>query len=185
MLLTLPLLAGYRRMVESISRSGDGVGHALGVLQQPWPLALEQAPLPLPDAGSALPQALPPAVSSADFVRGVAPKPAPKGMRSILISEQTVLRLANAGVVPGALDVAAQAKRPAGIQLSGVSAMGVGLLDGDILVQVAGVPVKRQTQVAAIVRAARERKVHSINARVWRNGETIALTVGMPYLSSR
>jgi S1-C subfamily serine protease len=63
--------------------------------------------------------------------------------------------------------------------------MGVGLQDGDVLYQVAGVSVSNDVQVAEIVRAARDRQVRSISARIWRNGQTLALIVGMPYPSSR
>jgi hypothetical protein len=105
-------------------------------------------------------------------------------MRSVLISEQTVLRFANSGVIPHATAVPQRAAQPAGLQLAGVSGLGVGLEDGDVLFQVAGVPVRSDTHVAEIVRAARDRKVRSISARIWRNGETLALVVGMPYLDS-
>lgn len=182
-LLTLPLASGYRRLVESVNLVGEGMGRSLGELQRPSTLNVQRAVV---DAGVPLlaDPSFAPALASAEFVRGVAPKLPGKGMRSILISEQTVLRLANQGVIPQASAVPRQAARPAGLQLSGVGGMGVGLQDGDVLFQVAGVPVSSDTQVAEIVRAARDRKVRSISARVWRNGETLALVVGMPYLDS-
>jgi len=181
-LVTLPIVAGFQRLVHGVNLAGENMGRSLGELRQPVTMNLQLAQ----DAG-APPMADPrfaPALASAEFVRGVAAKLPGKGMKSILISEQTVLRLANAGSIPQATAVSQQGARPAGLLLAGVSGMGVGLQDGDLLFQVAGVPVKSDTQVAEIARAARDRKVRSISARIWRNGETLALVVGMPYLDS-
>jgi hypothetical protein len=180
-LLTLPLVSGYRRFVHHVTGVGEGMGRALGELQRPVTLNMQRA-----DAGAPLlaDPGFAPALASAEFVRGVPPKLPGKGMRSVLISEQTVLRFANSGVIPHATAVPQRAAQPAGLQLAGVSALGVGLEDGDVLFQVAGVPVRSDTHVAEIVRAARDRKVRSISARIWRNGETLALVVGMPYLDS-
>jgi hypothetical protein len=182
-LLTLPLISGYQRFVQNVGLVGENMGRALGELQRPVALNLQRA---APDGGTPTlaDPSFAPALASAEFVRGEAPKLPGKGMRSVLISEQTILRLANAGVIPQATPVPRQGTRPAGLQLGGVGAMGVGLQDGDVLFQVAGVPVSSDTQVAEIVRAARDRKVRSISARLWRNGETLALIVGMPYLDS-
>lgn len=182
-LLTLPLVAGYQRFVNNAGVVGENMGRALGELQRPVALDVRQATV---DGGVPVlaDPSFAPALASAEFVRGVAPKLPAKGMRSILIGEQTILRLANAGVIPQAVAVPRQGARPGGLQLGGVSAMGVGLQDGDVLFQVAGVPVSSDTQVAEIVRAARDRQVRSVSARIWRNGETLALVVGMPYLDS-
>jgi hypothetical protein len=182
-LLTLPLIAGYRRFVHNVNGVGEGMGRALGELQRPVTLNVQRAAV---DAGAPIlgDPSFAPVLASAEFIQGVPPKLPGKGMRSVLISEQTVLRLANQGVIPQASAVPQQASRPAGLQLAGVGAMGVGLQDGDVLFQVAGVPVRSDTQVAEIVRAARDRQVRSVSARIWRNGETLALVVGMPYLDS-
>jgi hypothetical protein len=183
-LLTLPLVAGYQRFVRTAGVVGENMGRALGELQRPVALDVRQATF---DGGAPLlaDPSFAPALASAEFVRGVAPKLPAKGMRSILIGEQTILRLANAGVIPQAVAVSKEGARPSGLQLAGVGAMGVGLQDGDVLYQVAGVSVSNDVQVAEIVRAARDRQVRSISARIWRNGQTLALIVGMPYPSSR
>lgn len=180
-LLTLPLLAAYQRTRERAGRAAEALGHALGSLNRPQPLHLERPP-PAADAGVAIdPAELDlPAAPTVAGPRKVARR-WPQGMRSILISDRRVLELAQAGAVPQGTKVAKSGSRPAGLQLSGVSQLGVGVQDGDVLFEVAGVPVKSETQVAEIVRVVRDQRAHSVGARLWRSGETIALVVGMPY----
>ena len=59
-----------------------------------------------------------------------------------------VLNLAARRAMPDALPVRANAEHPAGLQLRGVSALGVGLQDGDVLTEAAG---QHATSVAAVV----------------------------------
>ncbi|HVW27191.1 MAG TPA: hypothetical protein VHC69_17615 [Polyangiaceae bacterium] len=116
----------------------------------------------------------------------------------IFIGKDTVMRLARAGVVPRGQPVAASAGHPAGILLAGVGALGIGLVDGDILIEVEGRPVQTEAQVVGMVLAARSRHAEQMSAVIWRsgapahahpharpdahNGERWSLVVAMPYL---
>ena len=124
-----------------------------------------------------------PAGASAEGVsrrlRAVAP--APKGL---FVSAEKVLGLARAGARPGAIPVSADGARPAGLLLTGVGGLGVGLRDGDILTHALGQPaVSEEGVVGAIIRA-RGARVPQLSGRVWRDGRTFALVVAQPYLDS-
>ncbi len=75
---------------------------------------------------------------------------------------------------------------PAGIELSQVTGLGIGLLDGDRLVAVAGVPVQSRAQVISQVLAARGRREQSIVAQLVRRTAqgpaAFTVIVEQPYL---
>jgi hypothetical protein len=100
----------------------------------------------------------------------------------IRVPAQTVLRLANARAVPQGTFVPAESGRPAGMRLQGVSNYGVGLRDGDVLTQVAGIPSTSRSQVVNAVLQARAVKAPAVSAIFWREGEPWRLLVEMPYL---
>jgi len=130
------------------------------------------------------PRSTKPSVKSTDIAGG------------IFVGKDTVLRLSRAGVVPAGLPVSASASHPAGILLSGVSALGIGVFDGDVLTEVEGHPVQTQAQVVGMVLAARSRHAEQMSAVIWRasahahpherpdahSGERWSLVVAMPYL---
>ena len=186
-LITAPLVSGYWRSVEHIEQMGEELGRWLPLLNQPLPLPSLEPTENRADtdagaaASSAQAAALSPKLQRARKIKAAIVQA--RG-RVLLISEQKVLALVQGGKVPQAVAVPAQAERPCGLQLSQISALGTGVQDGDVLFEVAGVPVANQQQVADLVRSARVRREHSIGARLWRGGETIALVVGMPYLDS-
>jgi hypothetical protein len=99
----------------------------------------------------------------------------------VLIGASTVLRLANRGAVPEGRPVDASHGRPAGIELSSVSALGVGVHDGDVLTEVAGQSVRSEGQVVGSVLALRARRASSISAVFYRGAERWSLVVEMPY----
>jgi hypothetical protein len=101
--------------------------------------------------------------------------------RGLRVSAATVLRLANRGVRPSGSAVAANADRPAGLVLQGVSGLGVGLRDGDVLTQVAGAPASSTGAVIGAVLAARQRRAPAMSGVVYRGADKIALYVEMPY----
>jgi hypothetical protein len=73
--------------------------------------------------------------------RGKARRGAPvSASHSVSVSAATVLELAESGARPRGKPVGATAQRPAGLRLSGVSALGIGVEDGDVLTEAAGVP---------------------------------------------
>jgi hypothetical protein len=102
-------------------------------------------------------------------------------VHSITIDANTVLCLAQRGVQPSAKPVAQRGKRPAGVVVYGVSALGVGVTDGDVLTEVLGQPVRSQVQVVAMVIAARSQAMSSISATLWRGTRPYTLTVEQPY----
>lgn len=101
----------------------------------------------------------------------------------MFVPASTVLRLANGGAtVPRAVYVPALGERPAGLRLLGVSALGVGMRDGDVLTRVLGAEVSSVGEVVARVIAARNQRARSISGEFWRDGSRWALIVEQPYV---
>ena len=101
----------------------------------------------------------------------------------IRIARKVVLRLANGGVRPSGIPVPAEGPRPAGLLLGGVSSLGVGLQDGDVLTTAGGVPALSESEVVSVVIAARGRQVREIYGQFWRGSEPWSLIVEQPYVS--
>ena len=99
---------------------------------------------------------------------------------AVFVSEHTVLRLARAGIVPSGHSIPARGARPAGIELSGVARLGVGLREGDVLTEVAGRAVQNEDQVVAIILAALARQVRSLSGVFFRGGVRWSLVVEVP-----
>jgi hypothetical protein len=106
-------------------------------------------------------------------------RPAP--LSGIRISSAQVLALAARRAMPSAVFVKANGQRPAGLLLSGVSALGVGMQDGDVLTEAAGQKVSSVATVVGIVLAARARQASEISGRFYRAGVPFSLTVEQPY----
>ncbi|MEZ4221128.1 MAG: hypothetical protein R3B13_09370 [Polyangiaceae bacterium] len=102
-----------------------------------------------------------------------------KGVR---VSAGRVLALANAGARPSGVFVPARGARPAGLALTGVSALGVGLIDGDVLTHAGGRPASSAAAVVGMVLGARARGLPELSGRFWRNGESWNLIVEQPYV---
>lgn len=103
---------------------------------------------------------------------------------SIHIPARRVLELANAGRRPSGRSVTAEGDRPAGVQVFGASALGVGVRDGDVITRVNGVAVNSANQVIALVIAARGARQPAISATVYRGQRRYTLTVEQPYLNN-
>jgi hypothetical protein len=103
----------------------------------------------------------------------------------IRVRAETVLRIANAGSRPSGIPVPARGNRPAGLALVGVSGLGVGLVDGDVLVSAGGRPAKSVADVVGAVIGARSAHASEICGRFWRNGEPWNLVVEQPYVSRK
>jgi hypothetical protein len=88
------------------------------------------------------------------------------------VKSAAVLRLANQGASHSGAYVAAGEGQPAGLSLSGVEALGIGLREGDVLTLVAGTPARSVGQVVAHVIAARGRGLTSISGTIWRKTNT-------------
>ncbi|MES1175125.1 MAG: hypothetical protein ABUL62_12445 [Myxococcales bacterium] len=99
----------------------------------------------------------------------------------IRISANQVLMLAARRAMPQAVPVKATAQHPAGLMLRGVSALGVGLQDGDVLTEAAGQKATSVATVVGIVLAARGRQVPEISGRFYRGWVPYGLSVEQPY----
>jgi hypothetical protein len=103
-------------------------------------------------------------------------------LKGIRVREAAVLRLANAGMRPSGIPVPARGGRPAGLALVGVSGLGIGMMDGDVLVQAGGRPTLTPGDVVGVVVGSRAHKASEISGRFYRNGEPWNLVVEQPYL---
>jgi hypothetical protein len=100
---------------------------------------------------------------------------------SVYVSERTILRLAKARAVPAAQSVAATDARPGGVQLLGVSSLGVGMQDGDVITEVAGRRVRGEGDIVAAVLVARSQQAPTVSAVFYRGKVRGTLVVAMPY----
>lgn len=100
---------------------------------------------------------------------------------AVRVSSAQVLALAARRAMPGAVPVKANALHPAGLLLRGVSGLGIGMQDGDVLTEAAGQQATSVAVVVGVVLAARGRQVPEISGRFFRGGVPYALTVEQPY----
>ncbi len=187
-LLALPLAAATSaRLADALGRSAarsiDGATRALLSSPQhaPRPVFVEaEVDVPAAPAVEAKPAPQRPAV-----VRRPSPKLAAVPKKGIRVRADAVLRLANAGLRPGGIPVPARGDRPAGLALSGVSGLGIGMVDGDVLTSAAGRPALSPGDVIGVVIGSRAKGVPEICGRFWRNGEPWNLIVEQPYVGAR
>jgi hypothetical protein len=116
---------------------------------------------------------------------GKAPKRAlapPSAPHVLFVAQDRVLRLASSGARPRGAVVPGTTVRPAGLKLSGVAALGIGLLDGDVLTRAVGQPALSSGAVIQAVLAARARRAPVLEGEFWRGNERWLLRVEQPYL---
>ncbi|MCA9627569.1 MAG: hypothetical protein KC766_07890, partial [Myxococcales bacterium] len=106
-------------------------------------------------------------------------------LRGIRIRKAKVLALSRSAGIPGGSFVPATAQRPAGLLLSGVGGLGVGVQDGDVLTTAAGQPVRSVAQVIGLVAGARHARAPAISGTLYRGAHRIQLNVEMPYIERR
>ncbi len=119
----------------------------------------------------------------AGLARGGTPKALPA--IGILVSRKRVQAAIDGGIRPSGTPVAATPWRPAGLALAGVSALGVGLRDGDVLVRAGGTPARSDGAVIGAVRGALQSKAKAISGEVWRGQRRIIITVELPKMKRR
>jgi hypothetical protein len=102
----------------------------------------------------------------------------------VFVPAATVLRLAQAQVMPRAVAVGPLGARPAGLRLIGVGGLGIGMRDGDVLTRVLGAPVSATGEVVSRVISARGRRAREISGEFWRNGAACSIVVEQPYLEA-
>ena len=102
-------------------------------------------------------------------------------LHAVRISSAQVLALASHRAVPDAAPVRANADHPAGLLLRGVSGLGIGMQDGDVLTEAAGQRASSVAAVVGVVLAARARHSSEISGRFFRAGVPYLVTVEQPY----
>jgi hypothetical protein len=124
------------------------------------------------------------AASKAPIHRGA--KPGVKAKPTALfVSEATVLRLAQSSARPHGSFVPASPLHPAGLRLSGVAALGIGLQDGDVLIEALGITPHAPAEIIGAIIEARAKQARLLSGTIWRQGQTFRITVEQPYLPAR
>lgn len=111
-------------------------------------------------------------------------RPAPSKPSAIFISAARVLDLTKGQARPNGQFVAAAQGRPRGLLLTGVGALGVGLQDGDVLIEALGSTPTSPGQVIGAIIEARAQRAAYLSGTIWRRGQTFRITVEQPYLAS-
>ncbi len=158
---------------------------ALAVIAAKRLSALSTFVTPAPSTPPALELDEPPAIFAATPVTTApAKKSKPKhsaAPRSVFVSAARVLAVAQSGARPRGKPVPKTATRPAGLKLSGVSALGLGVLDGDVLTEAAGAPALDGGAVIEAVLRARAKQAKTISGTFYRGDERYSLVVEQPY----
>jgi hypothetical protein len=178
------------------------VAHAAERLVEPWsaktvslllrvtaPLRAEDAAVlePQADAFEAEPDgAVVEATGKARLTKGGArrwqkPSLGAKPTSALFVSQATVLKLAQTTARPQGSFVAETAEHPAGLRLVGVAALGIGVQDGDILIEALGITPRSPGQVIGAIIEARSHKAAALSGTLWRHGQLIRITVEQPY----
>jgi len=193
---TLTLLLAVPFVVASFAqgrllRAGPALGAELRRVVEPWLAPRREAPMvfvtaddrPIEDvsAAPAVPAEPPKAKHRHGKRRTFSSSPAAP-VRGVFVTAGRVLELARSGVVPRGVPVPADDRRPAGILLTDVERLGVGLRNGDVLTSAVGIPARAEEDVVTAVLSARKHRAAHVSGRFWREGEEWALVVQMPYL---
>ncbi len=110
-------------------------------------------------------------------------EPRVKSTKGVYVSADQVERLSRVTKVPASRFVEPKGERPAGLQVAGVSGLGIGVRDGDVLTRVAGANVKSSAAVISTVLQLRAKRVAAISGEFWRGQERFQIVFQMPYLS--
>ncbi len=186
-LLPLPLVLALGAFGSA--RLADHLGGALGSLLSGVASLLAQDP-PDADAGAEL-DALPVASPVLGTVDAAPPpaEPARKGKArkvtpAVFVSADAVLRIASTRQRLRGVPVGQDGARPPGLELHGVSALGVGLRDGDVLTRALGQPALSRAQIVRAVLLARARREKVLSGEFYRGRERWVLRVEQPYLEA-
>jgi hypothetical protein len=144
-------------------------------------------PAPEPEADELDPVAAAPLelsfeVATKSPAQRVAKARPPAKPSALFVSEATVLRLAQSAARPRGSFVAQSPEHPAGLRLSGVAALGIGVQDGDILIEALGITPRAPGQIIGAIIEARAKQARFLSGTLWRQGQTFAITVEQPYL---
>jgi hypothetical protein len=103
-------------------------------------------------------------------------------VRSVFVSADKVLRLADGRATPRGVRIAADGARPAGLKLQGVESLGIGLREGDVLTRALGQPATSSSAVIRAILVARSRRVKVLEGEFYRGRERWVIRVEQPYL---
>lgn len=168
-------------LVEPLSRLAvDALLRASAPLQAPIELVVTAEP---PDIDQ--PLALGDGVLAASSGGGKrkAAVSRPQAPPALFVSAEKVLQLSRSAARPQGAFVAATATHPAGLRLAGVAPLGIGVQDGDILVEALGVSPQSAGQIIGAIIEARAKQARYLSGSIWRRGQTFRITVEQPYLS--
>jgi hypothetical protein len=164
-------------LVEPLAR-----GAASALLGLTAPLQAEQPIEPAPvELGLDPAEPVVPATTKQPAKRGGKPAPA-KAPAGLFVSAATVLKLSQGTARPQGAFVAKSATHPAGLRLSGVAPLGIGVQDGDILIEALGVTPRSPGQIIGAIIEARARHARFLSGTLWRRGQTLRIVVEQPYL---
>ncbi|HYP87111.1 MAG TPA: hypothetical protein VEQ59_03145, partial [Polyangiaceae bacterium] len=121
------------------------------------------------------------AVEASPRAKGHSPKIVNKPPRALFVGRATVLKLAQSAARPRGSFVAPSAEHPAGLRLSGVAALGIGLQDGDILIEALGITPRAPGEIVGAIIQARAQHAASLSGTLWRRGQSFGITVEQPY----
>ncbi len=179
-LLALPFaLVAWRAaaLVEPLAQSAAGA-----LLQLSAPLRPDSPTQPEPVGLSTYAEE--PVIAAA--TKQAAPRGAkaarPKAPAALFVSAAKVLKLSQGTARPQGAFVAATATHPAGLRLSGVAPLGIGVEDGDILIEALGVEPRSPGQIIGAIIEARARQARYLGGTLWRRGQTFRIVVEQPYL---
>lgn len=125
------------------------------------------------------------AASPAGAPRRGTPKVVPKKPTALFVSQGTVLKLAESAARPRGSFVAQTPQHPAGLRLVGVGALGIGVEDGDILIEALGIAPRGPGEIIGAIIEARAKNARFLSGTLWRRGETFRITVEQPYLPAK
>jgi len=109
-------------------------------------------------------------------------KPNGAAASAVFVSKATVLELAKSAARPRGSFVSQTPEHPAGLRLWGVSALGIGVQDGDVLIEALGATPRSPGQVIAAIIEARAKQPRFLSGTLFRHGQRIPITVEQPYV---
>jgi hypothetical protein len=112
---------------------------------------------------------------------GVKTKPK-SAAAALFVSKASVLKLSQSAARPQGSFVAQTPEHPAGLRLVGVAALGIGVEDGDILIEALGITPRSPGQVIGAIIEARAKAPRFLSGTLWRRGQLIRITVEQPYV---
>lgn len=185
LLLPLPLLVAIAAFGSAHAADvlGARLGSALSVIGHVVSVEAKldsSDPFELPAALAEPIRDTPPATNKKSGKKPIKKAPA----KGIFVPASSVLKLASRGGRPRGTPVKASGARPAGLRLSGVSALGIGLEDGDVLTRALGRPALSASSVVESVLVARAKRVKVLDGEIYRGNDRYLIQVEQPYLDA-